>query len=546
MTGARPPEGLEDLDRLVALAEPLAAAWAARGRASTTLGVERAILRLFGVAGLARDGRPLAAAVVDAYAGRRPDRLAVGLGLPFAMAMAEYDRSPQDLAEHVAAGHVDLSLDAELLGVTVRRAEAGGIVRDLVAAALERIDAIRTAREELVGLLGDPVRPWIGVAAGRATAGGATGEARDAATAGADLFRVAVPASRELVDRMQDAGLEAPVWRPGEAADAALGGSLAAALPPDAAHAPAGSQRGLATIRAALDEAAANRRGYVRLATRAPALAAPEQAVVAAFERVDVVEADAMAEIVLGGVDPDRAIADHAFAHRLSLRAGTTVLVGPGPLVVAPDLERGQSTDTATLAGRALALQLLGVLLARASGLPPSRLLVGGLPGFVLTEPDAAARTVAEIVLRRALYPGHALVLDETEPSGDAATDWPYLAALAMSVGAGGQAPASETALVVRRAVTRDVSSLVADTRAAVGVARSAGEAFSRGALAGHARAHAQGAIGAAIETLEALADEGWRAVLGEPIGGQDRERLGADAVVERGEPFDPFEAPAG
>lgn len=547
MTGARALEGLDGLDRLVALAEPLAAAWAARGRASTTLGVERAILRLFGVAGLARDGRPLAAAVVDAHAGRRPDRLAVGLGLPFAMAMAEYDRSPQDLAEHVAAGHLDLSLDVELLGVAVRRTEAAGIVRDLVAAALERIDANRTAREELVRLLGEPGRPWIGVAAGSATAGEAAGEARDAAAAGADLVRVAVPAGRELVDRMQDAGLEPPVWRPGEGADAALGGSPAGPLSPDAAHAPAGSQRGLATIRAALDEAAANRRGYVRLATRAPALAAPEQAVVAAFERVDVVEADPMAEIVLGGVDPDRAIADHAFAHRLSLRAGTTVLVGSGPLVVAPDLERGQSTDTATLAGRALALQLLGVLLARASGLPPSRLLVGGLPGFIVTEPDAAARTVAEIVLRRALYPGHELVLDETEPSGEAAADrWPYLAALAMSVHAGGQAPADETALVVRRAATTDVSSLVADTRAAVGVARSAGDAFSRGALAGPARAHAQGAIRAAIETLEALADEGWRAVLGEPIGGQDRERLGADAVVERGEPFDPFEAPAG
>ena len=33
-----------------------------------------------------------------------------------------------------------------------------------------------------------------------------------------------------------------------------------------------------------------------------------------------------------------RALADHAFAHRLAKRAGGAIMVGPGPLVVAPDL----------------------------------------------------------------------------------------------------------------------------------------------------------------------------------------------------------------
>ena len=63
---------------------------------------------------------------------------------------------------------------------------------------------------------------------------------------------------------------------------------------------------------------------------------------VAAFERIDLIASDAMAEIVADGVDPDRALADHAFAHRLARRAGTAVVVGPGPLVVAPDLSAGQ------------------------------------------------------------------------------------------------------------------------------------------------------------------------------------------------------------
>ena len=70
------------------------------------------------------------------------------------------------------------------------------------------------------------------------------------------------------------------------------------------------------------------RRAYVRLATVAPALGAPESAVVAAFERIDLSVSDAMAEIVANAVEPDRALSDHAFAHRLARRAGTTIMVG--------------------------------------------------------------------------------------------------------------------------------------------------------------------------------------------------------------------------
>ena len=46
------------LDRVVARAEALAGAWGARARASTTVGQERALLRLFGITGLDAKGRP--------------------------------------------------------------------------------------------------------------------------------------------------------------------------------------------------------------------------------------------------------------------------------------------------------------------------------------------------------------------------------------------------------------------------------------------------------------------------------------------------------
>jgi hypothetical protein len=55
------------LDAVLRRAEDLAGAWGARARASTTPARERALLRLFGVAGLDRNGVPLASSVVERH-----------------------------------------------------------------------------------------------------------------------------------------------------------------------------------------------------------------------------------------------------------------------------------------------------------------------------------------------------------------------------------------------------------------------------------------------------------------------------------------------
>ena len=177
--------------------------------------------------------------------------------------------------------------------------------------------------------------------------------------------------------------------------------------------APTGSQRGLGRLRDALDRAAAERGAYVRLSTVPAALAAPEGAIVAAFERADVLELDPMTEIIGTGVDPERALADFAFAAQVVRRAGTTIQLGAGPPVVAPDLDAGVNSDPATRAGRSLALQLLAVALAarfragrrvrhhrgaaglahrRARGRRPRRRRGGRSPGPVAESPARVRR----------------------------------------------------------------------------------------------------------------------------------------------------------
>jgi hypothetical protein len=513
------------LDRLAERAETLAGAWAARARASTTVGRERALLRLCGVGGLDAAGRPLAWSVVDRYLAGRRGRLGSGLLLPFAMALVEYDLQPQRLALDVASGAVDLGMEAELLRESDRRAVAEEEARRLAAAAIDRIDANRTARRELLDVLGDPQRPWIGMTLADPDIEAALGAARRALDAGVDLVQVAVPIGRELADRLRDAGLEAPVWRPrdGEGASA------------EADHAPTGSQRALTALRRHLDEIAAQRRNYVRLAAIPPPLGGPELAVVAAFERVDVADADVMTEIVGGRVAPERALADHAFAHSLLARAGVIVSISAGPLVVAPDLASGVPSDPETRAGRALALQALSVAIARGNGLSTDQLIIGAMPSWLVGESQPAARAAAEIAIRRTLFAGMSLTFDE--PAGDmrrsAAETWSAIvAAIAPSGPIGG--------LILLRA-SPESDRAAARARLTARVTADLEGSLTRPELSGLALDHARSTVTAAVATLDLLADHGWRSVLGDSPDGQDQVRLGADSVAERTETFDPF-----
>jgi hypothetical protein len=537
----KPASTLGPIDRLADRAESLAGAWGARARASTTIGQERAMLRLFGVTGLDRAGRPLAGAAVDRWLASTKDGMGGGIALPFAMALLEYDLEPQQLALDVASGAVDLALEAELLRETDRRAVAEVEATRLAGIAIERIDADRTARRELQDLLGEARRPWLGTTLAEPDLDGALDEVVELATAGFDLLRVEVPIGRELADRMHDAGLDVPEWHPRDRAGRQIVGDREEGDP-----APTGSQRSLARLRRVADGVAAERRGYVRIATAIPPLGVPEGAVVAAFERVDLVEADPMAEIVVGGVDPDRSLADHAFARRLHRRADTLIAIGPGPLVVAPDLASGVPSDVATRSGRALAFQLIGVALARADGVPADRIVVGAYPAWLADESNAAARILAEIVVRRAVFPGHLIRFDEPSDLGggsghasgagaEAAAAWPFM--MAAGIGRTG-----EQAIMMRRAPA-DARRSVAEARAGASVAAELAAISTPGALDGVAAAHATATVTAAVATLEKLADRGWRAIVGDSPGLAGAHAIGGDAVAERTETFDPLAA---
>ena len=211
-----------------------------------------------------------------------------------------------------------------------------------------------------------------------------------------------------------------------------------------------------------------------------------------------------MAEIVANAVEPDRALADHAFAHRLARRAGTMILVGPGPLVVAPDLSSGVPSDPATRAGRALALQLLGVTLARGDGLTPDQIIVSALPPWLTDEAAPGARAIAEVAVRRALFADHPLGFVEPPTGTDRSILWPYVQAAAAVHG-------GNIALVLRALdiAPDDPVAAARTARAASVVSVDVAGATVPGALTGIARDHAGGMVEAALATLDRLGDQG-------------------------------------
>ena len=303
--------------------------------------------------------------------------------------------------------------------------------------------------------------------------------------------------------------------------------------------APSGSQRALARLRRATDGVAAQRRGYVRLGTAIPPLGVPEGAVVAAFERVDLVEADPVAEIVVGGVDPDRSLADHAFARRLHRRSDTFVSIGPGPLVVAPDLASGVPSDPATRSGRALALQLLGVALARADRIATDRIVVGAYPAWLADEPSAVARILAEVDIRRSLFPDQLIRFDEPSADGHPrpAAAWPY-------VGRGSPGPSGFVRPADAQQPCRQGRSGCGRSSRGPDCRRRGRGVEPAGAARGHPPTTPSAMLAAAMTTLERLSDLGWRAVVGDPprspgrgregsaVGHRRRRRGGTDGVV--------------
>src|SRR4029079_14642415 len=150
-------------------------------------------------------------------------------------------------------------------------------------------------------------------------------------------------------------------------------------------------------------------------------------------------------------------------------------------------------------AGRALALQILAVSIARGNGWPDDQIVVGGLTPWLVGENEAAARAIGELALRRALMPTIALVFEEPRPDARSAAElWPEIVAAVQ--------PAGWTIAIIRRGPT---SAPLRTTRFQSTVSADVAAAYAERTLSDGALEHARATAATALRTLGPLGGHG-------------------------------------
>jgi beta-lysine 5,6-aminomutase alpha subunit len=337
-------------------------------RHHTTVSVERAVLRLAGVAGADPDGIPWVNRLVDAVVG--DVGLGHGVALPVFHAMRAEDLDDITLlAQKAAAGSVRFTIpggrDATAARTAARRAAGAGI---------KLIDRRRAERERMVKRYGDPAqRPWIYLIVATGDIYEDIPQAQAAARAGADVIAVIRSTGQSLLDYVP----EGPT-REGFA------GTYA-------------TQENFRLMRAALDESSRELKRYVRLTNYASGLCMPEMAALAGMERLDMMLNDSMYGILFRDINPIRTFVDQRFSRQVHARAGIIINTGEDNYLTTADAVDEAHTVTVS--------QLLNEYFAHEAGLADWQLGLGHAFEINPDLPESFRLELAHALLARELFP---------------------------------------------------------------------------------------------------------------------------------------------
>jgi beta-lysine 5,6-aminomutase alpha subunit len=328
----------------------------------STLSVERAVARLCGVDGVDADGVPLPNRLADALPARE-----LGLARVLGAAVAETGRTPQQVAEAVAAGE-PLPDPARTPETALRAA-----LRPFANAGLARIDANRRAREALLARLPQDEPPLLYVI----VASGNIYEDRTAAVAAAEAGAQIVAVIRSTAQSLLD-------YLPYGATTEGFGGTYA-------------TQENFRIMRAALDEASERLGRYVMLTNYASGLCMPEIAATAALERLDMLLNDSMYGILFRDINMQRTFVDQHFSRQLNARSGIVINTGEDNYLT--------TADAVEQAPAVLASQFVNEAFALRAGLPPEQTGLGDAYEIDPDLEDGFVFQVAQAQLARQIFP---------------------------------------------------------------------------------------------------------------------------------------------
>lgn len=263
----------------------------------TTVTVERAVIRLYGVDGVDELDRPLPNIVVDKL--KNNGKLSLGISYYLGNAMVYTKKSPQEIAEMVSKDELDIiNVPAQDYDV-VRQT-----IEELALEATERVKKNRETREKMLSELGEGSKPYLYVIVATGNIYEDVNQAKAAARQGADIIAVIRSTAQSLLD-----------YVPYGPTTEGFGGTFA-------------TQENFRIMRSALDEVGQEVGKYIRLVNYASGLCMPEIAAMGAIERLDVMLNDALYGILFRDINMQRTLVDQFFSRVINGYAGIIINTG--------------------------------------------------------------------------------------------------------------------------------------------------------------------------------------------------------------------------
>ena len=332
----------------------------------TTVAVERTVCRLLGIDGVNDVGVPLPNVAVDHLSAK--DILSDGAAMRIGNAMAELGLSPQEIAEGIDRGEIDLAAMPVRSEEEIRAALA-----PVVAETLGRIRGNVARRQEYLAEFGEKQGPYIYLIVATGNIYEDITQAKAAAKQGADIIAVIRTTGQSLLD-----------FVPFGATTEGFGGTYA-------------TQENFRLMRAALDEVGEEQHRYIRLCNYCSGLCMPEIAAMGALERLDVMLNDALYGILFRDINMQRTIIDQYFSRVINSFAGVIINTGEDNYLTTADAYEEAHT--------VLASQFLNEAFAKCAGLPEEQMGLGHAFEMDPDLPNAFLYELAQAQMAREIFP---------------------------------------------------------------------------------------------------------------------------------------------
>ncbi len=304
----------------------------------TTVAVERTLCRLMGIDGVDENQVPLPNVVVDDL--KSKGVLGEGVLFYIANAMVNTGLNPQEVAEKVATGALDLTKIE-----VADKAAIEAVLQPVIDSSIAKIRARRERRENYLNTIGEGPKPYLYVIVATGNIYEDVVQAEAAARQGADIIAVIRTTGQSLLD-----------YVPYGVTTEGFGGTYA-------------TQANFKIMREAMDKVGEELGRYIRVCNYCSGLCMPEIAIMGAFEGLDVMLNDALYGILFRDINMQRTLIDQFMSRVINGFAGVIINTGEDNYLT--------TADAVEAAHTVLASDLINEQLALLAGLPEEQMGLG-------------------------------------------------------------------------------------------------------------------------------------------------------------------------